>query len=324
MTATLPIGIDVMPRIKTNTEKEFTVLVSHTALLVEIYKYQLLTTEQLLVACNYSVKSLARVQRLMKQLVDQEYVLAFPRPVIKGKAPLVYSLAIKARNYLERAGYDINDYFRPSSEQEKGYLFLEHTLALNTVLISASRLSLSHPEYYLYIFQHERILKKTPYKATVEGMKNGTYTKETITLIPDAFLDFRHKKPSGKEERIPVLFELDRGTTEQKNFRRKIRAYITFLKSGAYKDMFGVNTITIAYGVSQDTQEKAQKRLVTLRDWTRKELAATSEPKWIAELFFLTALPQRVQPETLWIDTVWLPPFDEVKDKPHMLSLLAE
>src|SRR5437868_6248965 len=120
--------------------KSFVVTAPHNGVLQAVYRYHLLTAVQLLRACGYSPTSLARVQRLTKQLVDNEYLLSLARPVVRGKAPLVYSLARKGLNYLKGAGFDVRAYFRPSKEQEKSYLFLLHTLAFNDVLIAASNL----------------------------------------------------------------------------------------------------------------------------------------------------------------------------------------
>src|SRR5207248_11209716 len=116
----------------------------------------------LLRACGYSQNSLERVQRLTKQLVDNEYLLALPRPVVRGKAPLVYTLARKGLNYLKSAGFDVRDYFRPAKEQEKSYLFLQHTLSLNDVLIAAANVAHGTSDYALSSFIHERVLKRTP------------------------------------------------------------------------------------------------------------------------------------------------------------------
>jgi len=274
------------------------------ALIEAIYRYQLVTCEQLVTACGYSKNSLRLVQKMLRHLVEQHYVLTLSRPTLKGKAPFVYTLARKGLQYLKKAGYDVSDYFRPSQEREleKNYLFLSHTLALNDVLISASRLAQFSPNHSLFEFTHERVLKRMPYK--VEVSRNDK--TETITLIPDAFLEFRRTKATGKEVRIPVLLELDRGTTEQMRFRKKIRAYITLIKSGVYKEMFSVKTIIVAFATTEGI-----KRVDKMRDWARKECAASSEPGWLTEWFVFTALPLVVEPTKLFLEKVWYIPFDD-------------
>ena len=126
------------------------------------------------------------------------------------------------------------------------------------------------------------------------------------------------QQEQGKEETIPVLWELDRGTEDQKFFRRRIRAYIVFLKSRAFKTLFGIENITIAFATT-----KNHNRIRQMREWTRKELAATNEPKWLADLFLFTALPENmgdIEPRQLFLDPVWYEPSDD----DHLVSLLGE
>ena len=287
----------------------------HHAILRAVYQYHLLTNELLGKAVGYSEKSLAEVQRLTRQLKLNEYVLSLEVPVIRGKAPLVYTLSRKGLKYLAAAGFDIRDYFRPCKETEKGYLFLQHTLALNDFLIAAANLAKSAPLYSLSSFIHERTLKQSPFKIAVARYVGGQVKEETVTLIPDAFLDFRCVLESGTEAKIPVLLELDRGTIEQKNFRKKIRAYSEFIKQEGYKKVFTVTTVTVAFATTH-----GQKRLAQIRDWTRKELAATYEKGWLSDLFLFTALPSELEPKQLFCAPVWYQPFTD--DTP--VSLLAK
>lgn len=280
----------------------FVITASHDTILQAVYRYQLLLTIQLVKACGYSPNSLARVQRLTKQLVDNGYLLSLPRPVVRGKAPLVYSLARKGLTYLSSAGFDVREYFRPSKEQEKSYLFLQHTLSLSDVLIAAANLHKCVAEYSLLSFTHERVFKHTPYKVKIwRGEK-----EESVTVIPDAFVLFGKQKKHGKEETIPILLELDRNTTEQKHFRRNFRARIAFIKEEGYKTLLGTITVTFAYAVA----EGGSKRRDTLRSWARKELAATSEQRWLSNLFLFCSLPGDLEPKSLFLDHVWYPPFD--------------
>jgi hypothetical protein len=291
--------VTVRPSSKSNP---FVVTASHNAVLQAVYRYQLLTSVQLVRACGYSHNSLARVQRLTKQLVDNGYLLSLPRPVVRGKAPLLYTLARKGLNYLKDAGFDVREYFRPSKEQEKSYLFLLHTLAINDVLIAASQLQKFVSGYSLASFTHEHVLRQTPYRIKIwRGEK-----EESVTIIPDAFLLFVKQKNNGKDENIPILLELDRNTTEQKYFRRNFRARIAFIKEQGYKKLLGTATVTFAYAIAVG----GEKRREELRSWARKELAATSEQRWLSNLFLFCSLPDDLEPKSLFVDQVWYPPFD--------------
>ena len=243
----------------------------HHAMLRAVYQYHLLTNELLVKAVGYSEKSLAEVQRLTRQLKLSEYVLSLQLPVIRGNAPLVYTLSRKGLKYLAAAGFDIRDYFRPCKETEKGYLFLKHTLALNDFLIAAANLVKSAPLYSLSSFIHERTLKQTPFKIAVTRYVGGQVKKETVILIPDAYLDFRFTKESRKEEKIPVLLELDRGTIEQKNFRKKIRAYSEFIKNEGYKKAFAIKRVTVAFATTQSQKAawcRKSRHVPMSKNWT--------------------------------------------------------
>ena len=116
---------------------------------------------------------------------------------------------------------------------------------------------------------------------------------------------------------MPVMWELDRGTEDQKFFRRRIRAYIVFLKSRAFKTLFGIENITVAFATT-----KNHNRIKQMREWTRKELAVTNEPGWLANLFLFTALPENMgdsEPRQLFLDRVWYVPSDN-----NPVSLLGE
>ena len=65
------------------------------------------------------------------------------------------------------------------------------------------------------------------------------------------------------------MWELDRGTEDQKFFRRRIRAYIVFLKSRAFETLFGIKNITVAFATTKD-----HNRVKQMREWTQQELAA--------------------------------------------------
>jgi len=292
-------------------KKPFVVTASHDGILQGVYKLHLATCEQLRVLLGYSKNSKERVQKLVKHLTDNGYLLAGCVPTKKGNSPYYYVLARKGRQYCEALGLDIRHYFRPSQEKDLHSPFLTHTLSLNDVVISAHRLTHHAPEYSLSGFVHERVTKQSPYKTSVL-LSDGT--AQTITVIPDAVFDFRKTQDKANERKNVVLYEHDMGTTEQKHFRRKIRAYLGFLKSGMYKDLLGVKHLVIAFGTPMGDNRKAQ-----MCDWTRKELASTSEPKWLANVFFFAALPAELHPLEVWRNPLWYLPFDDTTGR----SLLA-
>lgn len=257
---------------------------------------------------GYSENSKERVQKLVKQLTVNGYLLSDCVPTKKAKSPYYYFLARRGRQYCEALGFDIREYFRPSQEKDLRSPFINHTLSLNDVVISALRIQDHAPEYALSGFVHERVTKQAPYKVSVV-LPDGT--AQTITVIPDAVFDFRHTKDTGKERKTAVFYEHDMGTTEQKHFRRKIRAYLGFLKSGVSHDLLGVKQPVIAFGTPTGNYRKVQ-----MCDWTRKELASTSEPKWLAGSFFFASLPVQLHPLEIWRKPLWYLPFEDNTARP--------
>jgi Replication-relaxation len=294
-------------------KQSFIVTPVHDMLLHDLNTLQRATAEQL-TRLNYKMGMINTVKQRLKDLADNRYVLPLSHPSIR--LPYMYALDRKGLNYLQAQGVDVREYFRPFQEEDsaKNFLFREHMLAISDILIHAMLFVKSEPSYCIETMLHERVFKNNPMKATYT--RSGR--EETKTIVPDAYLAFTSTSPSGNEETIPVLWELDRGTEDQKFFRKRIRAYIVFLRSREFEKFFEVKNITVAFATTKDHQRVRQ-----MREWARRELAVTNEPKWLADLFLFTALPENmgeIEPRHLFLAPVWYTPSDD--DNP--VSLLGE
>ena len=300
---------------RTTGKKRTTFVITpvHDLLLRDLHTLQRATAEQL-TWLNYKMGMLTTVKQRLKDLADNRYVLPLSHPSIR--LPYMYALDRKGLNYLQSLGVDVREYFRPSQEEDtaRNFLFREHMLAISDILIHSLLFVKAEPSYRINSMLHERVFKNDPIKATY--VRNDR--EETKTIVPDAYLEFVHTRENGKEETIPVIVELDRGTEDQKFFRRRIRAYIVFLKSRAFKTLFNIENITVAFATTKD-----HSRVKQMREWTQKELAVTNEPSWLSQLFLFTSLPENidgVKPRQLFLDPVWYMPSDD--DKP--VSLLGD
>lgn len=184
------------------------------------------------------------------------------------------------------------------------------------MLIAASLLKREHPRYYLDSFIHERVLRCHPYKATWKDRSGEVARIQTFTIIPDAFLDFRVTMPDGRQRRMPVLIEHDRGTEQQHYFKRRIRAYIVMLQAEVSKAASATKAMTIAF-----TTFAGQHQLEQMREWTRAELAATNEPKQLGMTFCFANLQRPLNPRQVWLEPWWYMPYDDVRQP---MPLLAE
>src|SRR5205823_250114 len=130
------------------------------------------------------------------------------------RLPYMYALDRKGLNHLQKQGVDVREYFRPSQEEDsaKNFLFREHMLAISDLLIHSLLFVKAEPSYRIETMLHERFFKNHPIRAT--DTRNSR--EEAKTIVPDAYLAFAYTSPSGKEGTIPVLWELDRGTEDQR------------------------------------------------------------------------------------------------------------
>ena len=290
----------------------FVITLVHDMLLRDLNTLQRATAEQL-TRLNYKMGMINTVKQRLKDLSDAGYVLPLSHPSIR--LPYMYALDRKGLNYLQAQGVDVREYFRPSQEEDsaKNFLFREHMLAISDILIHALLFVKSEPSYRIETMLHERVFKNNPMKATYT--RSGR--EETKTIVPDAYLEFVYTGQNGKEETIPVMLELDRGTEDQRFFRKRIRAYSVFLRSRTFETVFEVKNITVAFATTRN-----HNRLRQMREWTRKELAVTNEQK-LADIFLFTSLPEKmeeIEPKQLFLDPVWYVPSDDE----NPVSLLGE
>lgn len=262
------------------------------ALLIALGRYFYLTAKQA-TRLLYAEASLTRVQTLCKELADDGFVerLFLPRPSPHGRAPTVYALGRLGRAHLAALGIDVPVRLRPAEERAHSYLFLDHTLAVNDVLIAAELLARRVPQIAIAKMLHERTLRQTPVTVTTAGGR-------PTTVIPDGWLDLRVAFPDGID-RYCIAFEIDRGTTEQRAFRRKIRNLVAYA-DGPYEDAFGTDLLTIAI-VATPGEGRADELL----GWIAAELASLHRED-VADLFLVTAADAAtVDPALFYCSPVW-------------------
>lgn len=252
-----------------------------------LYQLQLLTAEQL-TRLHYKPGMLTTVKARLKNLTDHGYAQADAMPLRHENgtktffgSPYYYTLGPKGIRYLKEAGYDVATTWRPSKEVEKSLLFLQHTLEINDIVISAARVHTIAP-CRLERLTHERMLKRKPFTFKHEGMAYG--------LVPDGFLRFQ---TLGQPRRY--LLEHDRGTEQNTEFRRKVRAYRMLLRI----EPFPVLVTTFAGEAHRDR----------LRSWVRAQLQEAKEPPNVGRYFRFASLNRPPGPE-VWTSPVWYTPYD--------------
>jgi hypothetical protein len=251
----------------------------------------------------YSRGSLTYVRALLKELADKGLLerLYLSRSSPFGSAPMVYTLSRSGLNYLRQAGVEVQQRYRRCEVHEHSYLHLSHMLAVNDVLIAATLLPASAPAMRLRIqlrqMRHEQELKRHPVRVKTSLLQQGAGDEE-LSIVPDGWLDF---SIAGRE-RMSIVLELDRGTEEQRQWRRKVRGLVAFAQ-GPYQEAFGSDSITIAVAVTC-----GQQRVKTLLSWTERELNACNQ-RAMADLFLFSAVEaDRLSPAELFLGPLWQRP----------------
>jgi hypothetical protein len=258
-----------------------------------LHRFHYLSSRQLC-RLGYSQGSLTYVQTKLKALTDAGYCqrIWLPKREAHGSAPSVYTLARRGLNHLRSLGIEVNGRFHPSEKRVLSYLFLDHTLQLNDVLIGMELLCRARPRYRLADFLHERDLKRRPVQVqTKDGGK--------AAVIPDAWLDLRLQD----KYQVCLAIELDRGTEEQKRWRQKVVHLIAYA-SGPYQEAFGTRSLTFTVITTA-----GDKRLLDLLRWTEAELESLAEVSQ-ADLFLFTSLsPAAAESYEIFVGQCWLQPF---------------
>ena len=251
-------------------------------------------SNQQLCRLGYSRGSLTYVQTRLKALTEAGYCqrIWLPKRGPHGSTPAVYTLARRGLNYLRNNGIEVNGRFHPSEQRSLSYLFLQHTLEVNDFLIAAELLCRALSPYRLADLRHERDLKKQPVRVRdVDGKQ--------AAVIPDAWLDLRI---NGRFQ-VCLALELDRGTEEQKRWRRKVANLLAYA-SGPYQEAFGTRSLTFAVLTTA-----GEGRLQELLRWTEAELEMQREASQ-GDLFLFTSLtPASAAPEDVFLARRWLQPF---------------
>jgi hypothetical protein len=301
-------------------EKPYEVTPLDYQILLYVREYHFLTAWQL-VKLHYSNGSLTRARVLLLRLYDAGYLDRRALPHVgAGQPTYIYALGTKGINYLKEQGYTSFSRYRPNELQQFKYPHLEHVLSLNDVLIAARRLQKVASDISLEEMRHDLDLKRSPAKVEyVRRLPGGDREDERITIIPDGWLDFRLQLAnSPKKRRKCIVLELDRGSeTNMAEFKKKIRAYVYYAyPGGPYEQMFGTQTITVAYLTTA-----GENRLRMIKLWCEQELRE-QRLEHEAGLFRFSALPYEIDPDTkamklqdidskrLYLSEVWFTPFE--------------
>jgi hypothetical protein len=256
-----------------------------------------------------------------KDYEERQYLYRFPLPNTRiGNTEKIYTLGSQGRSYLQSQGMLVDWYFRPYKVAGMTYQNCLHALTLTRFLVAAQVFVKQHPEWELSTMRTEYELKKElaeehakKHAASITLTPDNGKAEEKIMVIPDAWLEFHHTT-GNKGSWRPVFLEIDRGSEQQKYFKRQIRARALFLANGGYKKLFGTNKGVIAYATTGNLT-----RVHTMRKWTKEVLAELNLKKLSSRFLFCSLTPSWEQDEnSLFLAPLWSRAVDK-----HAVPLLA-
>jgi hypothetical protein len=278
-------------------------------LICALGEYGYLTVEQA-TRLLYAITSFTHVREKFKSLDDEKLVI-----VLGGRAcnlPRIFTLSTTGRKYAELLGKPVGKRFRLHEEHQKQHnlFFMQHTLAVNDVLIAARLLSQTELGnvrtktmlgIILNRMYHEWELKRKIY---VDLPHTGGMTGQ-ICIEPDASLDFTipsigEEKPWRDFFHVEVYRHLP--PLEQR-FKQKIQGYVAYAKSSLHRQLFQTSSLSIA--VFSQTSDIAK----TLKRWTEEALA--NQPNEGSRFFFTGMNPATASPTELFLTPVWQQAFGE-------------
>jgi DNA-binding PadR family transcriptional regulator len=244
-----------------------------------------------------TIGGLKYIYRLTGKLLSEGYISEHFQPVAQnGRPPTYYRLTPKAIAYLRETGTDIPLKQR-GTDDPPHFLFLEHTFSINDFLIALELFEERTAGVELLEVRHDQELKRAPdYVETADG-RVGVACDAWFRLTADG-------------EPNVVAVEIDRGTEDQKRWRRKVRALVAWV-AGPYREHFADLAKIAVIAVP------GAKRADDLKHWTELELMAMKSASnaqfnhlaW-GELFYFTDRdPGTTEPSELFAAPVWYQAF---------------
>lgn len=199
--------------------------------------------------------------------VENQYLYRFRMPdVSPGNPERIYTLGALGRDYL-RAHEDENvrRRFRPDDAKHISFSQMVHNMTLTRFLVAARRWAETSGGFALADTKiGYELLGRT---ASEQGKKEKA--------VPDGWLLFEKREEGKASSRYPVLVEIDRGTMYRERFKAHVSARIEFVRSGAYKRMFGIESVVIAYVTTGALGGQSAARRQSLCTWTQEVWASS-------------------------------------------------
>jgi Replication-relaxation len=274
--------------------------------LAAIHFHRYMTSEDV-TRLLYSPRSKSHVREILSHLAAANYLYRFELPhTSRGNTEKIYTSGSKARDFISHElGLPVDFYFRPYKLRHLSYSQVIHNLTLTRFLIAAHAWAAKQSDFKLvqtricYELAHEAATVEVSKDTLPAGKPRKT---ETPRVIPDAWVEFERLK-NGKHERYhPIMLEVDRGSKHSLRLKRDLHNRIAFIKSGAYRKMFGTEAVMIAYITTGETRRKA------MCAWAQQVLAELHMENWSHIFRFSSVEFDQLYTTPMFDEPVWYRP----------------
>lgn len=264
---------------RAETPKRMQLTERDIAIVEGVHRFRVLRQDQIQ-QLYFGPRNKSGAQRRLERLYDHGFLERRFLPVMVGRSPTLYVLDRRGADLLRAArGYDELVWYGSSKQLKTD--FLEHTLAINDVLVAVT-LACRQLGYELETWHTESQLKARIDRVTVH---TASGRRESVPVVPDSFFTvIAHGR------RYPFFLELDRGTMTLARFKTKVQGYTAYYRSGAYQERYGLRSmrvLTVTLGEERLAHLKAATERVGGREW------------------FWFALLDELRPETVLGAPVW-------------------
>lgn len=239
-----------------------------------VYQMRFMTREQVQ-RIEFAPTTASSAKKRLMLLYQNGYLdrRALPIEEAFGSSQTLHCLDSKGADWLayamkmERSDLD----WKPRDNEVKPYL-LQHLLDINDFRISATLAARGKGWPMEWI--DERTLKRDGMKEYVTDPKTG----RRVAVVPDGYFTLSGVRIGEEERRASFALEVDRGNMEVKPWKRKVRAYITWWKSGQYQNHYGTHSLrvlTVVSGARRARDKEHEGELIErgvdkLLNWTEE------------------------------------------------------
>jgi Replication-relaxation len=272
--------------VRSKTPRPMRLTLRDYEILAAVYLCRVLTTahiQQLFFSSLH--KTYARLNKLFHHgFVDRKFLGV---AAAKMNTPILYVLDRRGAEALLAQGYEITWHRR---HKQVTTLFLQHTLALNTLRVLMVK-ACQVKGYRLLEWRSENELKASYDRIYPSKSKNP------VAVIPDSYCAIETLQGT-----VHLFWELDRGTMPSKRFKQKVAAYLAYARSDLALRRFHTNKFRVL------TVTESSTRCLNLKRAT--ESMRGKNRFWFSVLEDLT-------PATILTDPVW-----QVADRGEKVALL--